>query len=125
MKFHLIGEGGHARHNIAGEGSGSEFGDGGNAKAVSLQKLLQSEEGPRPEFAKMKENVQHFFEAPVAAQKEANYFQTTNPANYLESNLAALTPESAVVAPNAFSTQSGLTAGASGMYMLSFSSFTT
>ena len=78
---------------------------------MSLQRLLSSEEGNN--FNKMQENTQHFFNAPNQ-QKESNYLQTTNPSSYLESNLAALTPESSFVAPNAFNTQSGLSAGASG-----------
>lgn len=106
-------ETGNARNQIDGEGSGeSDIGGPANPKIMSLQRLLSSEEGN--DFSKMKENAAQFFDAPKP-QKEANFLQNVNPPNYLESNLAALTPESSFASPNAYSTQSGLTAGASGM----------
>lgn len=82
---------------------------------MSLQRLLSSEEGN--EFSNMKQNVEHFFE-PKNSQQESNFMQTKNPSNYLESNLAALTPESSFTSPNAFNTQSGLSAGATGKLAL-------
>eukprot|EP00795_Rhopilema_esculentum_P005038 gene5038-148_t len=109
----FIGEAAHTRNEIKGEGSGSDAGESSNANVMSLQKLLGSEDGGN-EFGRMRDNAQHFFDALPANQKVANYLQKTSPSSYLESNLAALTPESSVAAPNAFSTQSGLTAGASG-----------
>ena len=116
LMLFVLDEPAQARHEINGEGSGeSELGGDSNPKIMSLQRLLSSEEGN--DFNKMRENVQHFFDAPNS-RKESNYLQTTNPSNYLESNLAALTPESAFAAPNAFNKQSGLTAGASGTLCL-------
>ena len=116
----FIGEAAHTRNEIKGEGSGSDAGESSNANVMSLQKLLGSEDGGN-EFGRMRDNAQHFFDALPANQKVANYLQTTSPSSYLESNLAALTPESSVAAPNAFSTQSGLTAGASGTSFKFFS----
>ena len=112
--YFLLDQPGQVRHEIDGEGSGdSEIGVENNPKVMSLQRLLSSEEGT--DFRKIQENTQHFFDTPNPL-KSANYLQSTNPSNYLESNLAALTPESSFAAPNAFNTQSGLTAGTSGVY---------
>ena len=111
----LLVQTGEARHDITGEGSGaSEFGSETNPKLMSLQRLLSSEEGN--DFSKLQENTQHFFNTPNP-QRESNYLQSTTPSNYLETNLAALTPESSFIAPNAFNTQSGLSAGASGKHL--------
>ena len=84
---------------------------------MSLQRLLSSEDGN--EFSKLQENTQYFFNTPNP-QRESNYLQSATPSNYLETNLAALTPESSFVAPNVFNTQSGLSAGASGKHIFAF-----
>ena len=95
------------------EGFDSQPVESSHVKDFSLQRLLSSEEGSGAEFPRDKENAQHYFEAPHSS-KEANYLEAPASASYLQSNLAALTPESAAAAPNAYNMQSGLSAGSPG-----------